>query len=353
MSANTYEQVRESITTNVVATIASSIKNQHAPFMRDIKAQNFERAFNPTNGNSWEGLNSLMLDIKKAEKKYPSNEWITIKDASFLGAPAAEIEAIKNAWQDKVVKVQYIAKKELVNVHKKDVDGNLIPLKDSQGNQRIGKDNKPLYEFEMIPQLNAKGEPVINPKTNQPYMEIKKEFRELAQPVLKTDLVYNIAEFPTLAKELEKIKEIRAELETGKKVDTKEVRNFNKYKPLNKATEYKHILMNAKDYQADCKKIVLQDIKKQLTPTTAEQLTHYFNAQNFNKDYQVPKGLNERQKQEVQKLIDNGAINLDSKQQENAKEVKNTEQKESKAQEHTQEKAQEKANKPKSKARGR
>ena len=61
------------ITTNVVATIASSIKNQHAPFMRDIKAQNFERAFNPTNGNSWEGLNSLMLDIKKAEKKYPSN----------------------------------------------------------------------------------------------------------------------------------------------------------------------------------------------------------------------------------------------------------------------------------------
>ena len=55
----------------------------------------------------------------------------------------------------------------------------------------------------------------------------------------------------------------------------------------------------------------------------------------------------------MQNLIDNGAIKLDSKQQENAKEAKNTEQKESKAQEHTQEKAQEKANKPKSKARGR
>ena len=141
----------------------------------------------------------------------------------------------------------------------------LFHLRFTREIRRIGKDNKPLYEFGDDPRSrNVKAEPVINPKTNQPYMEIKKEFRELAQPVLKTDLVYNIAEFPTLAKELEKIKEIRAELEAGKKVDTKEVRNFNKYKPLNKATEYKHILMNAKDYQADCKKIALRILKNNL-----------------------------------------------------------------------------------------
>ena len=97
----------------------------------------------------------------------------------------------------------------------------------------------------------------------------------------------------------------------------------------------------------------MQDIESRLNPVTAEQIQQYFKAQNLKVDYQVPKGLNERQKQEIQKLIDNGAINLDSKQQENAKEAKNMEQKESKAQEHTQEKAQEKTNKPKSKGRGR
>ena len=111
MSANTYEQVRESITTNVVATIASSIKNQHAPFMRDIKAQNFERAFNPTNGNSWEGLNSLMLDIKKAEKKYPSNEWITIKDASFLVLQQRKLKQLKTLGKIRLLKSNISLKK--------------------------------------------------------------------------------------------------------------------------------------------------------------------------------------------------------------------------------------------------
>ena len=94
----TYEQVRESITTNIVATIATSIKNKYAPFARDVKAGEFQRAYNPSNGNSWEGLNSLMFDIKKAEKNYPSNEWVTIKDAAYLGATTAEIDMLKNSW---------------------------------------------------------------------------------------------------------------------------------------------------------------------------------------------------------------------------------------------------------------
>ncbi|STP11738.1 Uncharacterised protein [Helicobacter cinaedi] len=111
MSANTYEQVRESITTNVVATIASSIKNQHAPFMRDIKAQNFERAFNPTNGNSWEGLNSLMLDIKKAEKNIQVMNGLQLKMPHFWVLQQRKLKQLKTLGKIRLLKSNISLKK--------------------------------------------------------------------------------------------------------------------------------------------------------------------------------------------------------------------------------------------------
>ncbi|BAM33240.1 DUF1738 domain-containing protein [Helicobacter cinaedi] len=348
-----YEQQREAIATNAVATIAKSIKEQYAPFFKHHSADSFQRAYNPSTGNSFEGLNSLMLDIKQAEKKYPSNEWISLNDAKFLGAKLEEINAIKENWQDKAVKIQYIQKNEYVNVLKKDEQGNPIPLLDKDNNQRIGKNGEPLYQFEMVTQKDAKGNAVINPKTNEPYLKIKTELVPLKEPKLQTELMYNIAEFPSLAQKLNQVKEVWNKMANGEQVNGNNITGFNKFKELDKEKEFSHIYKNLKNYEAKVSKVILQDIESRLNPVTAEQIQQYFKAQNLKVDYQVPKGLNERQKQEVQNLIDNGAIKLDVKQQENAKEAKNTEQKESKAQEHTQEKAQEKTNKPKSKARGR
>ena len=307
-----YEQQREAIATNAVATIAKSIKEQYAPFFKHHSADSFQRAYNPSTGNSFEGLNSLMLDIKQAEKKYPSNEWISLSDAKFLGAKFEEINAIKENWQDKAVKIQYIQKNEYVNVLKKDEQGKPIPLFDKDNNQRIGKNGEPLYQFEMITQ-----------KTNEPYLKIKTELVPLKEPKLQAELMYNIAEFPSLAQKLSLVKEVWNKMANSEQVNGNNIAGFNKFKELDKNKEFSHIYKNLQNYE-----VILQDIESRLNPVTAEQIQQYFKAQNLKVDCQVPKGLNERQKQEVQKLIDNGAINLDSKQQENAKEVKNTEQKE-------------------------
>lgn len=336
-----YEQQREAIATNAVVSIAKSIKDQYAPFFKHHNANEFQRAYDPSTGNSFEGINSLLLDIKKAEKKYPTNEWVSLNNAKFLGAKDEELNAIKENWQDKAVKIQYIQKNEYVNVLKKDENGNPVPYLDKNGNQKIGKNGDPLYQFEMIPQKDAKGNTLINPKTNEPYMKIKTELVPLKEARLQTEMMYNIAEFPSLEQKLTQVKEVWNKMANGEQVNGSNISGFNKFKELDKNKEYSHIYKNLKNYESNVSKVILEDIASRLNPVTAEQIQEYFKAQNLKIDYKVPQGLNEKQKQEIQKLIDNGAIKTETKAQENTKENKQ------------ESKTQEKESKPKSKGRGR
>ncbi|RAX55483.1 ArdC-like ssDNA-binding domain-containing protein [Helicobacter sp. 10-6591] len=296
----TYEEIRESIKKNAIFSIAQTIAGQvngdyKVPFMHDQKAQDMSRAYNPSTGSSYEGLNSLLLDIKKAESKYPTNQWLSLKEMEILKADPQDIKNIKQNWREKAVKISYLQKKIVVPLHKLDENGQKVPLLDEKGNQRIGKNNEPLFEYELVSQIDKKtNQPKINPKTNEPFMNIKTETRELETPIYRTELLYNVAECPSLDK--------------------------SKFKELDKSREYKHILKNAKDYEANVKKIVFEDIAKELKPTTREQIEEYFKAQNQGKDFIVPRGLNEVQKEQVQKIATNIVNNTKTETNEHTKE---------------------------------
>lgn len=68
--------------------------------------------------------------------------------------------------------------------------------------------------------------------------------------------------------------------------------------------------------------MILQDIEEKLTPVTKEQIEEYFKAQNFHKPYDVTKGLNERQKEQVKALLNEKKTQTQEKTQENKEEKK-------------------------------
>ena len=104
MSAAVYEELIEQIKTNAVVSIAASIKSQKAPFLRHQNASDMSRAYNAATGMPFNGINSLLLDIKKAEMGYTSNQWVSLTQANMLGAAPQEIEAAKQIGK----KMQYL-----------------------------------------------------------------------------------------------------------------------------------------------------------------------------------------------------------------------------------------------------
>lgn len=67
--------------------------------------------------------------------------------------------------------------------------------------------------------------------------------------------------------------------------------------------EQKHIYRHLKEQEAGVKSVILQDIADKLTSVTREQIETYFKAQNFKQDYVMPKGLNEKQKEQVEQIV--------------------------------------------------
>lgn len=191
---------KEKIKENVVASIFSNIKNQKneqgqrvykTPFLRFTKAEDMQRAYNASNGNSFEGLNSLLLDLKKAERGYETNQWLTITGAKALGASQEDINALikTDSWKSRAVKVHFLQTKERVPVFKKDANGEMIPLRDKNGLQKVGKYGNALFEIE-------------KDHNNRWIYETK----NLPHPVLITENYFNVAEFPSIKRE--KFKEI-------------------------------------------------------------------------------------------------------------------------------------------------
>lgn len=334
----TYEKMIEDIKTNAITTIATSIAgkkqkdengvnivdengrevrgNSFAPFLRDQKAENLQRAYNASTGNAFMGINSLLLDIKKAEFGYQTNQWVTLRQARMLGASEADIQKAQEQWQEKSVQTHFVNTKIAVPAYEKDENGNKIPLLDKEGNQRYALDKDgnrkldengnsiPLYKFKYEDtniQLKDKDGKLLFNEDNQPIMKQKQVFEiQNVEPKLDTNRLYNLAEFPSVVKE--------------------------RVKPLNKESEYKHIYRHLHD-EKKSKGVILQDLEK-ISPTTREQIEHYFKAQNFKQDYKVPQALNERQKAQVAEIA-NKIVEKSANAQ--------------KPQEQTQEKAQEKA----------
>lgn len=253
MSAAVYEELIEQIKTNAVISIAASIKSQKAPFLRHQNANDMSRAYNGATGMPFNGINSLLLDIKKAEMGYKNNQWITLQQAKMLGANEQEINAAKENWQKNAVSIHFVQKKEAVPVYSNE------PLLDKEGNQVVKKNGEPAFKF------------ATDEKGNVLY-----ETKDI-EPTLKRELLYNIENFPSIDR--------------------------SRIKELNVEKEQKHIYRHLKEQQAGVKSVILEDIAEKLTPVTKEQIETYFKAQNYKQDYSVPKSLNQKQKEQIEQIV--------------------------------------------------
>lgn len=236
---------------------------QYNDFSECVIAQNpllQRRGFSADMLQAYQGI--LKQDEKgnlvTAQYKYKCfNHQDKLEEAQKLGASKDEIQNIRDTWRenyaDKCAKVHYLQKTAMVNAHKLDEFGQKIPLKNDQGEQRIGKNGKPLFEYD--------GQVKIKPKTGKSYFEIKQERITLEQPILRTELLYNVAEF--------------------KSIDREKIRD------LNTQQVKKHLLKNLQEHQNgnDRTRVFFEDLKESLYPETAKQIESYFKAQSFEKDY--------------------------------------------------------------------
>lgn len=266
----TIDEKKESYLKLMTKEIAEAIKNNYAPFAQE--AQNISRAYNGSNGLPYTNLNSLMLDIKQKQYGYEDNVWLSLKDARFLKASDKEIDSIFENKDIPKAQISYIKTFEIEMVYKRDKDGNKIPLLDENNNQRMSKNNEPLYEFALQPQLDKDGNPKLNPKTNQPYMKYATKKIPI-EPTLETRILYNIEEFKTIDKK--------------------------RLKPLNEEQEYKNFIRHQKDI--DNPPLIFQDIEKNLRNHTIEEIIAYLTAQNNKTSYIPPVNLHETQKLETQR----------------------------------------------------
>lgn len=268
----------EEIKNNAIAEIVSAIKRKDAPFLHDVKKESIQRAYNASTGLAYEGINSLLIDIKQAEHQYPTNQWLSLDEAQKLGVQEDELAHIRQNWKEeyaeKCIKVHYLQKTKFEPVYKLDEQGQKIPLLDDEGNQRIGKNGKPLFEYD--------GEVKTNPKTGKTYFEAKMQKVMLENPILHTDLLYNVAEFKSLDKE--------------------------KIRPLNEEMVKKHLLINLKAQEngQDRTRVFFENLKDQLYPNTIAQIEHYLKAQSFEKDYiaKHTEGIRPQAEKEVNKAIE-------------------------------------------------
>ncbi|MFP6040162.1 ArdC family protein [Helicobacter pylori] len=177
----------------------------------EFKSNN--RAYNGNAGNAYNGLNSLILDAKQHENGYESNVWVGLDDALKLGANPKEVEHIKNNTKSKnnpngfydKASIAYIRDYEMRYVKARDEQGNLIPLKDKEGNLKYYSNGEVIYENEKVPQRDKEGNIKYMQDGKTPFYEFKKEKIDI-EPTLEIKNLYNVNVFQTLDKT--KLKEL-------------------------------------------------------------------------------------------------------------------------------------------------
>ncbi len=171
------------------------------------------RAYNGNAGNAYNGLNSLILDAKQHENGHESNVWVGLDDALKLGANPKEVEHIKNNTKSKnnpngfydKASIAYIRDYEMRYVKARDEQGNLIPLKDKEGNLKHYSSGEVIYENEKVPQRDKEGNIKYMQDGKTPFYEFKKEKIDI-EPTLEIKNLYNVNVFQTLDKT--KLKEL-------------------------------------------------------------------------------------------------------------------------------------------------
>ncbi|AFI06510.1 ArdC-like ssDNA-binding domain-containing protein [Helicobacter cetorum] len=258
------EQQKEAFIDNLVIEIASAIKGGYAPFSQNQQAKS--HAHNALNGVAFNGLNDLILDIKQAQGNYSSSAWISLSDAKKLGADERELDFIFNDKSIPRAKIPIVKTKEEIPVFALDNQGNRIPYLDYQGNQRMDSNGNPMFQFELEPILDKKGNLAINPQTNEPYYKIKTQTIDI-EPVLEFKYLYNVDVFQSLDR--------------------------NKIKPLNPNYDKRAMLF---DKENKIKSPIFQDLQSKLYEGVSQKIKDYIVAKNNGKNYVVPtKNLEQNQ----------------------------------------------------------
>ena len=267
---------KESYANYVVREIINSISGDYAVFRNEKKAEEWQRAYNPTTGISFNNLNSLVLDIKQAQGKYQENAWISLRDAEFLGASRDELKDIFENKNLPKAKISYIKTHELQPIFKLDENGQKIPLLDKNGNQRISqRTGEPLYEYEMLPQKTLDGKIKLR-DDGQPFMKIATE-KIAIEPTLVTEYLFNISEFKTLDR--------------------------SRLKPINEDLKFNHIMRDNNEISEERKQVGFPALENNadLNKTIKYQIKSYLFAQNSERDFNPQNTQENNQKQDFKK----------------------------------------------------
>ncbi len=109
-----------------------------------------------------------------------------------------------NGFYDKA-SIAYIRDYEMCYVKARDEQGNLIPLKDKEGNLKHYSNGEVIYENEKVPQRDKEGNIKYMQDGKTPFYEFKKEKIDI-EPTLEIKNLYNVNVFQTLDKT--KLKEL-------------------------------------------------------------------------------------------------------------------------------------------------
>lgn len=101
--------------------------------------------------------------------------------------------------------IAYIRDYEMRYVKARDEQGNLIPLKDKEGNLKHYSNGEVIYENEKVPQRDKEGNIKYMQDGKTPFYEFKKEKIDI-EPTLEIKNLYNVNVFQTLDKT--KLKEL-------------------------------------------------------------------------------------------------------------------------------------------------
>ncbi len=150
-----------------------------------------------------------------------------------------------NSFYDKA-SIAYIRDYEMCYVKARDEQGNLIPLKDKEGNLKHYSNGEVIYENEKVPQRDKEGNIKYMQDGKTPFYEFKKEKIDI-EPTLEIKNLYNVNVFQTLDKT--KLKEL----------DTKTLR-----------TQYV-----SKTFSMDNQNLVIYDLSKHLNESQYKKVLDY------------------------------------------------------------------------------
>ena len=164
------EEQREMIKANLAYQINRAVTNGTSVLFDRKSKDDFQKeeniAYSGFSGKAYSGVNALLLDNMRKEGGYKRNVWLNANEAMRMGANLGKgLEKLKGL---KFVEIATIQVDREVPIKKLNSNGKPMPVLDANGNQKIGQNDKPLFEYERDEngKVLTKNEPLDRPQLN-------------------------------------------------------------------------------------------------------------------------------------------------------------------------------------------